>query len=64
LRSAADSARVAPSLAWLVAGGIAYTGFSFVSKRNRFTHFVWHFSFSSTTCHFFAIFSAPYENFA
>ena len=47
-------------LIWLVAGGMAYTGgvFFFVSKRRRYTHFVWHlFVLAGTTCHFFAIFS-------
>ena len=49
-----------PSLAWLVAGGIAYTAgvFFFINERRRFTHFVWHlFVLLGTTCHFFAIFS-------
>lgn len=47
-------------LVWLVAGGIAYTGgvFFFVSKRRRYTHFVWHlFVLLGTACHFFAIFA-------
>jgi len=50
----------APSLAWLMAGGIAYTGgvFFFVSKRSRYTHFVWHlFVLFGTTCHFLAVFA-------
>ena len=49
-----------PSLAWLVAGGIAYTGgvFFFVSKRSRYTHFVWHlFVLFGTACHFLAVFA-------
>jgi hemolysin III len=49
-----------PSLAWLIGGGIAYTGgvFFFVSKRSRYSHFVWHlFALFGTTCHFFAIFA-------
>jgi hemolysin III len=49
-----------PSLAWLMGGGIAYTGgvFFFVSKRRRYTHFVWHlFVLFGTTCHFLAIFA-------
>jgi len=49
-----------PSLAWLAAGGIAYTSgvFFFVSKRRRYTHFVWHlFVLLGTACHFVAIFS-------
>ncbi len=48
------------SLAWLVAGGLAYTGgvFFFVSKRHRYTHFVWHlFVLLGTVCHFLAVFS-------
>jgi hemolysin III len=48
------------SLAWLAAGGIAYTGgvFFFVIKRTRYTHFVWHlFVLLGTACHFLAIFS-------
>jgi hemolysin III len=47
-------------LVWLVAGGLAYTGgvYFFVSKRRRYTHFVWHlFVLLGTVCHFFAIFS-------
>jgi hemolysin III len=49
-----------PSLAWLVAGGLAYTGgvFFFVSKRSRYTHFVWHlFVLLGTACHFLAVLS-------
>jgi hemolysin III len=48
------------SLAWLLAGGIAYTAgtFFFVSKRHRYTHFIWHlFVLLGTTCHFLAVFS-------
>ncbi len=48
------------SLAWLVAGGLAYTGgvYFFVSKRTRYTHFVWHlFVLLGTACHFLAVFS-------
>ena len=48
------------SLAWLVAGGIAYTGgvFFFLSKRFQYTHFVWHlFVLLGTTCHFLAVFA-------
>jgi hemolysin III len=47
-------------LAWLVAGGIAYTGgiFFFLRERRRYTHFVWHlFVLLGTTCHFLAVFS-------
>ncbi len=49
-----------PSLVWLVAGGVAYTGgvFFFVSKRTRYTHFVWHlFVLLGTACHFLAVLS-------
>ena len=49
-----------PSLAWLAAGGIAYTGgvFFFVSERRRYAHFVWHlFVLLGTACHFLAVFS-------
>ncbi len=45
---------------WLFAGGIAYTAgvFFFVSKRSRYTHFIWHlFVLLGTTCHFLAILS-------
>ena len=48
-----------PSLAWLVAGGIAYTGgvFFFVSNGSRYTHFIWHlFVLLGTACHFLAVF--------
>lgn len=47
-------------LAWLVGGGVAYTAgvFFFVSKRRRYTHFVWHlFVLLGTVCHFLAIYS-------
>lgn len=47
-------------LAWLVAGGLAYTGgvFFFLRERRRYTHFVWHlFVLLGTTCHFLAVFS-------
>ncbi len=47
-------------LLWLVAGGVAYTTgvFFFVSKRNRYTHFIWHlFVLLGTVCHFLAVFS-------
>lgn len=48
------------SLAWLVAGGLAYTGgvYFFIRKRRRYTHFVWHlFVLLGTACHFLAVFS-------
>jgi hemolysin III len=46
-------------LAWLIAGGIAYTlgaiVFLFDSKL-RYAHFVWHlFVLGGSTCHFFAV---------
>ena len=46
-------------LAWLVAGGLAYTAgavvFLFDSKL-RFAHFVWHlFVLAGSACHFFAV---------
>jgi hemolysin III len=47
-------------LAWLLAGGVAYTTgvFFFVSKRRRYRHFVWHlFVLLGTGCHFFAVFT-------
>jgi hemolysin III len=47
-------------LLWLVAGGLAYTGgvFFFLSKRRRYTHFVWHlFVLLGTACHYFAVFT-------
>lgn len=48
------------ALGWLLAGGLAYTAgvFFFVSKRHRYTHFIWHlFVLLGTTCHFLAVFS-------
>jgi len=48
----------AAGLAWLVAGGLAYTagvGF-FAAKRLRYGHFVWHlFVLAGTVCHFIAV---------
>lgn len=45
-------------LAWLLAGGIAYTagvGF-FAAHRVRYAHFAWHlFVMAGTFCHFFAV---------
>jgi hemolysin III len=45
-------------LAWLLAGGVAYTvgvGF-FAAHRVRYSHFAWHlFVIAGTTCHFFAV---------
>jgi len=52
--------RVMPlsGLAWLVAGGIAYTagvGF-YAAHRVRYAHFAWHlFVITGTVCHFFAV---------
>jgi hemolysin III len=47
-------------LAWLVAGGLAYTvgTIFFVSdSRLRYGHFVWHwFVLAGTTCHYFAVY--------
>jgi hemolysin III len=48
----------AASLAWLLAGGFAYTGgiYFFVNKSRRYTHFVWHlFVLLGTACHYFAV---------
>ena len=46
-------------LAWLVAGGVAYTAGAVVflfDTRLRFAHFIWHiFVLSGSTCHFFAV---------
>jgi hemolysin III len=52
--------RVMPlsGLAWLVAGGIAYTaGVAFYAAHHvRYAHFAWHlFVLAGTTCHFFAV---------
>jgi hemolysin III len=45
-------------LAWILAGGIAYTagvGF-FAAHRVRYAHFAWHLMvIAGTTCHFFAV---------
>jgi hemolysin III len=45
-------------LAWLLAGGIAYTtGIAFfAAHRIRYAHFAWHlFVIAGTACHFFAV---------
>ena len=45
-------------LAWLLAGGIAYTGgvAFFAAHRLRYAHFAWHlFVIAGTVCHFFAV---------
>jgi hemolysin III len=52
--------RVMPlsGLAWLVAGGIAYTGGVgfYAAHRVRYAHFAWHlFVIAGTVCHFFAV---------
>lgn len=52
--------RVSPAgVAWLFAGGIAYTAgvaFFLTDARLKFGHFVWHlFVMAGTTCHFFAV---------
>ena len=45
-------------LAWLLAGGVAYTagvGF-FAAHRIKYAHFAWHlFVIAGTACHFFAV---------
>jgi hemolysin III len=47
-------------LAWLVAGGLAYTIgtiFFVADSRLRYGHFIWHwFVLAGTTCHFFAVY--------
>jgi hemolysin III len=47
-------------VAWLVAGGIAYTAgvvFYLTDARLKFGHFVWHlFVMAGTTCHYIAVF--------
>ena len=58
-RGAADERMSGAGLAWLVAGGLAYTAgavvFLFDSKL-RFAHFVWHlFVLAGSACHFFAV---------
>ena len=48
----------APGLAWLVAGGVAYTlGVVFYATSHvRYNHFVWHlFVVAGTACHFVAV---------
>jgi|SRR5712692_8375732 len=45
-------------LAWLLAGGIAYTGgvVFYAAHRVRYAHFAWHLSvIAGTVCHFFAV---------
>jgi hemolysin III len=47
-------------LAWLVAGGLAYTLgtiFFVADSRLRYGHFIWHwFVIAGTTCHYFAVY--------
>ena len=45
-------------LAWIIAGGIAYTSgvVFFAAHRVRYAHFAWHlFVIAGTVCHFFAV---------
>src|SRR5262245_12674179 len=45
-------------LAWILAGGVAYTAgvFFFAAHRLRYAHFAWHlFVIAGTVCHFFAV---------
>ena len=45
-------------LAWIIAGGIAYTGgvAFYAAHRVRYAHFAWHiFVIVGTVCHFFAV---------
>jgi len=45
-------------LAWILAGGIAYTGGVgfYAAHRVRYAHFAWHlFVIAGTVCHFFAV---------
>lgn len=51
-------------LAWLVAGGLAYTGgvAFYALDRYRYCHFIWHlFVIAGTACHFIAVmgYAAP-----
>lgn len=50
----------ASGLAWLVAGGLAYTAgtvFFTLDSRLRYGHFIWHwFVLAGTTCHYFAVY--------
>ena len=49
----------AQGLAWLFAGGVAYTlgvVFFVLDERVRYAHFIWHlFVVTGTACHFFAV---------
>ena len=47
-----------PGLAWLVAGGLLYTGgvAFYAAKRVRYAHAVWHlFALAGSACHFVAV---------
>jgi hemolysin III len=47
-----------PGLAWILAGGLAYTGgvFFYARDRRRYHHFVWHlFVMAGTACHCVAV---------
>lgn len=47
-----------PGLAWLAAGGLAYTAgvVFYASDRVRYAHFIWHlFVLGGTACHFVAV---------
>jgi hemolysin III len=56
----------ASGLAWLVAGGLAYTigvAFFVADSRLRYGHFIWHlFVITGTTCHYFAVYGYAYVN--
>jgi hemolysin III len=48
----------ADGLAWLLAGGIAYTGGLgfYAAHRRRYCHFAWHLCvLAGTACHFVAV---------
>ena len=48
------------AIAWLIAGGFAYTigVFFFAREHARYNHFIWHlFVLGGTTCHFCAVLS-------
>jgi hemolysin III len=48
------------SIAWLAAGGVAYTGgvAFYAARRLRYAHFVWHLCVvAGTTCHVLAVFA-------
>ncbi|MBA3882935.1 MAG: hemolysin III family protein [Chthoniobacterales bacterium] len=48
------------TMAWLVAGGVAYTGgvVFFMREHIRYNHFIWHlFVLGGTLCHYLAVFT-------